>query len=77
MEDILRDTDSEEEGGGDDGKKGKKKTGKPKEKGSKTGLAWLQEGADIMDFLDPNATKKVIGRYGYWCVNKEIKYVDF
>ena len=54
VDELLRDTDSEEED------ETKKKVHKPKDK-TQAKLAWLQEGGDIMDFLDPSASRKVLG----------------
>ena len=54
VDELLRDTDSEEED------ETKKKAHKPKDK-TQAKLAWLQEGGDIMDFLDPSASRKVLG----------------
>lgn len=54
MDELLRDTDSEEEGE-------TKGAGKPRDR-TQAKLAWLQEGGDIMDFLDPSASKKVLGK---------------
>jgi len=59
VNDILRDTDSELEEDEPAASRGKKK---PKRK---TGAAWLKEGKteeDIVDFLDPSVSKKVLGR---------------
>lgn len=52
MDDLLRGTDSEEEGE-------TKGARKPRDR-TQAKLAWLQEGGDIMDFLDPSASKKVL-----------------
>uniref|UniRef100_A0A8W8IGX0 Uncharacterized protein n=1 Tax=Magallana gigas TaxID=29159 RepID=A0A8W8IGX0_MAGGI len=52
MDELLRDTDSEEEGE-------TKGAHKPRDR-TQAKLAWLQEGGDIMDFLDPSASKKVL-----------------
>lgn len=54
MDELLRDTDSEEEGE-------TKGARKPRDR-TQAKLAWLQEGGDIMDFLDPSASKKVLGK---------------
>lgn len=54
MDELLRDTDSEEEGE-------TKGAHKPRDR-TQAKLAWLQEGGDIMDFLDPSASKKVLGK---------------
>lgn len=54
MDELLRDTDSEEEGE-------MKGARKPMDR-TQAKLAWLQEGGDIMDFLDPSASKKVLGK---------------
>ncbi len=57
INDILRDTDSELEGDeSTPASRGKKK--------GKSGAAWLKEGKteeDIVDFLDPSVSKKVLG----------------
>uniref|UniRef100_A0A8W8IIZ2 RRP12 HEAT domain-containing protein n=1 Tax=Magallana gigas TaxID=29159 RepID=A0A8W8IIZ2_MAGGI len=52
MDELLRDTDSEEEGE-------TKGAYKPRDR-TQAKLAWLQEGGDIMDFLDPSASNKVL-----------------
>uniref|UniRef100_A0A8W8IGV3 RRP12-like protein n=1 Tax=Magallana gigas TaxID=29159 RepID=A0A8W8IGV3_MAGGI len=52
MDELLRETDSEEEGE-------TKGARKPRDR-TQAKLAWLQEGGDIMDFLDPSASKKVL-----------------
>ncbi|XP_061180059.1 RRP12-like protein isoform X1 [Saccostrea echinata] len=52
VDDLLRDTDSEEETETKPKRKTRDKT--------QAKLAWLQEGGDIMDFLDPTASKKVL-----------------
>lgn len=52
MDELLRDTDSEEEGE-------TKGAHKPRDR-TQAKLAWLQEGGDIMDFLDPSASKEVL-----------------
>lgn len=54
MDELLRETDSEEEGE-------TKGARKPRDR-TQAKLAWLQEGGDIMDFLDPSASKKVLGK---------------
>ena len=60
INDILRDTDSElEEDESTPASRGKKKGKK-----GKSGAAWLKEGKeeeDIVDFLDPSVSKKVLG----------------
>ncbi|XP_022336615.2 RRP12-like protein isoform X1 [Crassostrea virginica] len=58
VDELLRDTDSEEED------ETKKKAHKPKDK-TQAKLAWLQEGGDIMDFLDPSASRKVLATKPY------------
>ncbi|KAK3094601.1 hypothetical protein FSP39_003915 [Pinctada imbricata] len=61
IDDILRDTDSEMEEDEVQKKKGKGKGKMQREKEGRSDQAWLHEGeGDIMDFLDPDATKKVI-----------------
>ena len=61
MDDLLRDTDSELEE--EDEKKSKDQMSKKNQDPIKAKLAWLQEGADdIVDFLDPNASKKILGK---------------
>ncbi|XP_048746321.2 RRP12-like protein isoform X2 [Ostrea edulis] len=52
VDELLKDTDSEE----DDHERAKQR---PRDK-TQAKLAWLQEGGDIMDFLDPSATRKVL-----------------
>ena len=57
INDLLRDTDSEEEA--------EEKDVKNKKMNVKKRSAWLKEGGneDIVDFLDPSVTKKVLGNY--------------
>ena len=58
IDDLLRDTDSELENEVET----KKKRPAKKRRG---GEAWLKEGQEdhIVDFLDPNAAKKVLGEH--------------
>ncbi|CAC5426030.1 RRP12 [Mytilus coruscus] len=59
VEELLRDSDSEMED--DDNKKSRGQKSKKNKDSIKAKLAWLQEGADdIVDFLDTNASKKVM-----------------
>lgn len=62
VEELLRESDSEMED--DDNKKSRGQKSKKNKDSIKAKLAWLQEGADdIVDFLDTNASKKVMGLY--------------
>ena len=74
INDILRDTDSElEEDESAAASRGKKK----EKKGRKTGAAWLREGKeeDIVDFLDPSVSKKVLGgKFGtYFRIGRHVE----
>ena len=64
IDDLLRDTDSEEEEAGE-------KDVTKRKMNVKKGSAWLKEGGneDIVDFLDPSVAKKVFGRsfYNTYC----------
>ena len=57
INDLLRDTDSEEEA--------EERDVKNKKMNVKKRSAWLKEGGneDIVDFLDPSVAKKVLGNY--------------
>ncbi len=60
IDELLQDSDSELE---EEESKGQKKV-KVKGRPEKSGKAWLKEGgeeSDIVDFLDPSVSKKVIG----------------
>ena len=63
IDDLLRDSDSEDEG---DSKQKQKGSKEKKTEGRKKGSAWLKEGQagskdDIVDFLDPSVSKRVLG----------------
>lgn len=80
IDDLLRDTDSEDEADAET------KKAKSKKDSTKRGSAWLKETSteDIVDFLDPSVSKKVLGKtlattvhmFAYFQCGQHAKYLQ-
>jgi len=74
IDEMLHSSDSELDDDSEDDKPVRKKMKRTQRTEARGGGTWLKEDEDIVDFLDPSAVKKVLGKYISNCV-KDVNHV--